>query len=158
MADDFYKALGLSFQDGQLHIDLSTGSTMVIPLTPKLKKASRQQRNRWELVSEGTSIYWPEIDEFLCVDEIYRERLERLPLMRECRFCGERSRWNSNTCDNCGKERWNDPDDTDLRRTLGQNERENYEVALAAVRLSRAEEKLTAHDQEQPDDEEKIRH
>lgn len=160
MTDDFYRAVRLDFVEGGIEIGLSTGVSFTIPFTSKLKAASKRERRHWEFVSNGSGIYWPDVDEFVSVDELYRDRTHAKALMRDCRFCGERSRWNSNTCDSCGKERWNDPDDTKLGRTLGKEERENYEVALARVRFDRAQQKLIDDAQRQPDAEEekKTRH
>ena len=81
------------------------------------------------------------------MDQLYFDTVGRRSLMRECRFCGERSRWDSETCESCGKERWNDPDDTKLGQALGKEERENYEIALARVRLDKVSKELTSNDE-----------
>lgn len=147
MADDFLRATEVSITDLGIDLVLSNGTSLCVPLTERLKKGTREQRNDWVFIAEGIAIHWPELDEDLNVDELYQDFVASKPLMRECRFCQERSRWNSNTCDNCGKERWNDPDDTELGRSLGEAERENYEAALARVGLDRAYEKLSTDDE-----------
>jgi hypothetical protein len=141
-SDDFFRAKEVSVDSEGIHINLTNGTSLDVPLTERLKKGTPEQRNNWRFIAEGIGIHWPELDEDLNVDELYRDLVASKPLMRDCRFCQERSRWNSNTCDNCGKERWNDPDDTDLGRSLGEAERESYQIAMARVKLDRSFKKL----------------
>jgi len=142
MADDFLRALEIAFVTEGLQITLTNGTDFVVPLTNRLKQATSSQRNNWTFIAEGMGIHWPEIDEDINVDELYNDFTASQTLIRDCRFCGGQSRWNSDTCDSCGKQRWNDPDDTKLGRDLGRAEREKYEMALARVRLDLAQQKI----------------
>lgn len=137
---DFLRALEISFVAEGLQVTLDNGQEITAPFTERLKQGTPEQRNNWVFIADGMGIHWPELDEDLNVDELYHDSVKTL--LRDCRFCNERSRWNSNTCDNCGKSCWNDPDDTKLGRQLGKSEREDYEIALARVRLDRAQQKL----------------
>jgi len=145
--DEFLRAVGVAVASDGIHIDLSNGTSITAPLTERLKKGTREQRNNWRFIAKGIGIHWPDLDEDLNVDELYFDSVGRRSLIRECRFCEERTRWNSEKCDNCGKERWNDPDDTTLGQALGKEERENYEVASARVRMDKATKELINHDE-----------
>lgn len=145
--DDFLRAQEVEINGRDLIIVLTNGTDFTVPLTERLKKATREQRENWRFIAQGIGIHWPDVDEDLNVDELYHDYVASKPLMRICRFCEERSRWNSDTCDNCGKERWNDPDDTKLGQELGKSERENYEIALARVKLDRAQKKLLSENE-----------
>ena len=146
-SDDFFRAKEVSVDSERIHITLTNGISIDVPLTERLKKGTREERNNWRFIAEGIGIHWEDLDEGLNVDELYRDFVASKPLMRDCRFCDERSRWNSNTCDNCGKERWNDPDDTAMGRALGEGERENYQIALARVKLDRTTKKLLSENE-----------
>lgn len=146
MADEFIKAKEVTFEPDGLEILTTCDKLFKVPYSKRLKQATRAQRRDWRLIAGGMGIHWPEIDEDLNVDELYREHLSANPLMRSCRFCGERSRWDAETCESCGKERWNDPDDTALGKALGEAERTNYEIARARVKVDRAYDKLKGND------------
>lgn len=112
-------------------LDLSDGRTIVVPLPEMVRVAPKQLRRHWVIIGDGAGIHWPRIGDDLVLDEM----LEPPTLVRRCRHCGAETRWNSARCEGCGKERWNDPDDTELGRSLGEEERTNYEAALAASKL-----------------------
>jgi hypothetical protein len=114
-------------------LDLEDGRSVVVPLPETVRVAPKQLRRRWVVVGDGAGLHWPGIGEDLILAEV----LEHPPLQRTCRFCQGTSRWNSSTCDVCGAARWNDPDDTKLGADLGEEERRNYEAALAASKLER---------------------
>lgn len=135
---DFFQASEVEILSYGMRITLTDGKTFEAPFNERLRHAPRKVRRNCEISAGGTRLSWPDLDEHLNVDELYYDRVDSPPLMRECRFCTERTRWNSTTCDNCGKERWNDPDDTDLGRALGEEERTNFQVALARARLDGA--------------------
>lgn len=57
-----------------LIVDLMGGRTISVPLAwyPRLAKASREQRNNWELAGGGFGIHWPDIDEDLSTEGLLR--------------------------------------------------------------------------------------
>jgi hypothetical protein len=125
--------------DDGIFVAFKDGRDVKAPLTERLRNASRKERDEWALIGGGVRVHWPILDEDLSAEGLwYENQPENPPLFRSCRFCGERTRWDSERCDSCGKERWNDPDDTDLGRELGKAERTDYKIALARVRLDGA--------------------
>ncbi len=56
---------GVSFEDDVLHVFLSDGREIRIPLEwfPKLRDASPEERQNWRLVGKGIGIHWPDLDE-----------------------------------------------------------------------------------------------
>lgn len=127
-------ALRITAAEVQRHVavlDLSDGRSVVVPLPETVRVAPKQLRRRWVVIGDGAGIHWPGIGEDLVLDEA----LEPPVLLRDCRFCGGQSQWSAESCDACGRERWNDPDDTELGRALGEGERRSYEAALAASRF-----------------------
>ena len=55
--------------DTELAVSLSDGRTIAVPLVwfPRLVNATPQQRERYELMGNGTGIHWPDIDEDISV-------------------------------------------------------------------------------------------
>ena len=146
MSDEFRRALDVEFTSEGMRITLTNGHTFIAPFSERLQRGTSRQRQNYRLLARGIGIHWPDLDEDLNVDELYFDSVGRRPLMRECRFCGERTRWNSETCESCGKERWNDPDDTALGRSLGEAERETYEIALARVKMDKITKDSNSND------------
>lgn len=64
------RAERVSFSDNMLHCHLEDGRGISVPLTwyPRLRDATDNQRNNWELVGPGIGIHWPELDEDLSVE------------------------------------------------------------------------------------------
>ncbi len=64
-----YRGVALSFTEDSLCLQLSDGREIRVPLEfyPKLKKASKSQRENFEIIGLGTGIHWPELDEDLSV-------------------------------------------------------------------------------------------
>lgn len=56
---------------------LNNGVLLKLPLNkyPRLKKATPQQLNKWELISEGIGVRWEELDEDLSVKGMIKESL-----------------------------------------------------------------------------------
>lgn len=133
----------LSVDGKGIYVVFKGGRDVTASLTERLREASPRDRDRWVLIGHGVGVHWPEMDEHLSAEGLWHDNQpENPPLFRECRFCNERTRWDSERCDSCGKERWNDPDDTKMGRALGEIERTNYAVALARVKVGRAMDSL----------------
>jgi hypothetical protein len=62
-------ALDVSFDTERLHVTLSDGRWISVPLAwfPRLHRATPEQRRRWELIGRGIGIHWPDVDEDLSV-------------------------------------------------------------------------------------------
>ncbi len=63
------QAQNISCTDESIIVELVDGRTISAPLVwfPKLSHATKKQLDNWELLGDGESIYWPEIDEDLSV-------------------------------------------------------------------------------------------
>jgi hypothetical protein len=68
---DFF-ATEIWFDEESLCMRLSDGRELKVPLEfyPRLKQASRKQRENFQLIGLGTGIHWPDIDEDLSVEGI----------------------------------------------------------------------------------------
>jgi hypothetical protein len=62
-------ATDLRFDDETLHVRLSDGREISVPLEwfPRLRNATAKQRTKWRLIGKGVGIHWEEIDEDISV-------------------------------------------------------------------------------------------
>lgn len=62
-------AANVRFSDDMMHVALTDGRTMSVPLIwfPLLHEATQQQRENFEIGGGGTSLHWQELDEDLSV-------------------------------------------------------------------------------------------
>ena len=60
----------LCVTDSEIMARLVDGRTVSVPLawSWRLSEASPEQRAHWELVGDGTSIHWPDIDEDISIE------------------------------------------------------------------------------------------
>jgi hypothetical protein len=65
-------AKALSFDDVAMHVTLTDGRMLSVPLIwfPILHTASPEQRSQYEIGAGGRSLHWPEIDEDLSVAQL----------------------------------------------------------------------------------------
>ena len=70
------EAEDVSVTDDTLHVELSDGRTISVPLAwyPRLVHATREERDNWELIGEGQGIRWPDLDEDLSVEGLIAGR------------------------------------------------------------------------------------
>lgn len=70
--DQKFVATLIWFADDKLHVLLDDAREISVPLEfyPRLNLASAAQREKYEIIGEGTAIHWPEIDEDLSVEGI----------------------------------------------------------------------------------------
>ncbi len=63
------QAKSLYFDKERIHVRLSDGREISAPLDwfPRLRNASDEQRQRWELIGYGVGIHWEAIDEDISV-------------------------------------------------------------------------------------------
>ena len=69
-------AKAVTFTEELLCLHLTDGREIRVPLEfyPRLKKATKEQRKKYEILGSGTGIHWPEIDEDLSVEGIVEGR------------------------------------------------------------------------------------
>jgi len=67
-------AVDVRFSDDALHVRLSDGREISVPLEwfPRLRHATAAQRNGWRLIARGVGIHWEEIDEDIAVTTLLR--------------------------------------------------------------------------------------
>ncbi len=67
-------ALGVRFSDDALHVSLSDGREVSVPLEwfPRLRDATPAQRNNWRLIARGIGIHWEDVDEDIAVTTLLR--------------------------------------------------------------------------------------
>ena len=63
-------ATDVSFKDDCLCVVLADGREVKVPVEwfPRLRDATDEQRQRWELIGGGVGIHWAEIDEDISVE------------------------------------------------------------------------------------------
>ncbi len=64
----------VSFTSDSLCVSLMDGRVISVPLTwyPKLLHASVEQRNNWQIAGGGYGIHWPDLDEDLSTEGMFR--------------------------------------------------------------------------------------
>ncbi len=62
--------------DTHLVVQLTDGRNVSVPLEwyPRMAAGSPSERNRWELIGNGSAIHWPDLDEDLSVEGILAGR------------------------------------------------------------------------------------
>ncbi len=62
-------AMDVGFDKEMMHVLLNDGREISIPLewVPKLRNATRKQREKWRLIGGGVGIHWQNLDEDLSV-------------------------------------------------------------------------------------------
>jgi hypothetical protein len=66
------RAAQVRFSDARLFVLLADGRELSVPLSwfPRLLAATSAQRERWQLLGEGTGIHWPDVDEDIAVPRL----------------------------------------------------------------------------------------
>ena len=67
------RARGVRFDADHLHVDLADGRSLGVPLAwfPWLKALSTEQREQYEVVGEGTGLWWDTPDEGISVPALF---------------------------------------------------------------------------------------
>lgn len=62
------------FDDDMMHIRLIDGQEIGVPLEwfPKLRDATKEQREKWRLIGKGVGIHWDELDEDISVSSLLK--------------------------------------------------------------------------------------
>jgi hypothetical protein len=68
-------AKSVSFDECNMHVHLTDGRTVTVPVDTyrRLREATPEQRNQWELIGRGSGIHWEDIDEDLSVSGLVRD-------------------------------------------------------------------------------------
>jgi hypothetical protein len=69
-------AQGVRVTQDSLHVDLSDGRTISVPLAwyPRLLHATAEERKNWRLIGMGRGIHWEAIDEDISVEGLLAGR------------------------------------------------------------------------------------
>jgi len=61
---------------GKLIVDLADGRTIIVPLEwyPRLVYGSRKERQNWQILADGDTIEWPDLDEHIGVEGLLAGR------------------------------------------------------------------------------------
>ena len=62
-------AIDVCVTESNLSVDLADGRKISVPIVwfPRLQKASKYDREKWQLLGDGQGIHWPTLDEDICV-------------------------------------------------------------------------------------------
>lgn len=68
------RAIDVKVSDDALMVTLMDGRRLSVPLNwfPRLSTASSKERSNFELLGGGVGIHWPDIDEDLSVEGLFR--------------------------------------------------------------------------------------
>lgn len=60
---------GHRFDEDMLNVQFSDGQEIKVPLEwfPRLRDATREQRDNWRLIGKGVGIHWEDLDEDISV-------------------------------------------------------------------------------------------
>ena len=70
------RASDVRVDDDELVVQLVDGRRVAVPLAPfpRLLRATKAERDAWELLGDGEGIHWPEVDEDVSVAGLLRGR------------------------------------------------------------------------------------
>ena len=62
-------AVSARCDEDMLHVELSDGREISVPLEwfPRLRDATPDLREKWELIGPGLGLHWPDVDEDISV-------------------------------------------------------------------------------------------
>ena len=66
----------VAIRGGKLIVDLADGRTLIVPLEwyPRLLYGSRKERQNWQILADGDTIEWPDLDEHIGIDGLLAGR------------------------------------------------------------------------------------
>lgn len=67
-------AQDVNFTEDSLHVVLADGREIIVPLvwSPRLLKATPEQRKNWRLIGGGVGIHWESVEEDISVESLLR--------------------------------------------------------------------------------------
>lgn len=68
------RAVLVSMSHDELTVGFDDGRTISVPLSwyPRLEHATREERQQWQLIGDGSGIHWPAVDEDISVEALLR--------------------------------------------------------------------------------------
>ena len=68
--------VNVTIMEEKMTVELIDGRNIVVPLEwyPRLKHASPEERDNWQLLGEGYAIEWPELDEHIGIEGLLSGR------------------------------------------------------------------------------------
>lgn len=68
------RAIRVSFDQDNLHVQLSDGRKISVPLEwfPRLRSATPKQLRNWRLIGDGVGIHWEDLDEDISIEGLLR--------------------------------------------------------------------------------------
>ena len=69
-------AVNVAIRDEKLIVDLADGRTLIVPLEwyPRLVNGAQKERENWNLLGDGYSIEWPDLDEDIGIEGLVAGR------------------------------------------------------------------------------------
>lgn len=69
-------ALKVEFVGDKFTIDFADGRSLIVPLSwyPRLLHANEAERRNWQLLGDGYTIEWPDLDEHIGIDGLVAGR------------------------------------------------------------------------------------
>ncbi len=70
----FPRAVDIEVTEDTLRVDLEDGRTIAVPTTwyPRLHHGTSEERGYWRLIGRGEGIHWPDLDEDISVEGLFR--------------------------------------------------------------------------------------
>lgn len=65
-------AINITFSEAKMVVFLENGRELAIPLEwfPRLRKATKEQLEKWRFIGKGEGIHWNEIDEDISIENL----------------------------------------------------------------------------------------
>jgi hypothetical protein len=65
-------AVNIVFSDSKMIVFLEDGRELSVPLEwfPRLRKATKEQLEKWRFIGKGEGIHWEEIDEDISIENL----------------------------------------------------------------------------------------
>ena len=65
-------AVNIVFSDSKMIVFLEDGRELSVPLEwfPRLRKATKEQLEKWRFIGKGKGIHWQEIDEDISIENL----------------------------------------------------------------------------------------
>ena len=67
-------AIDIVFSDSKMIVFLEDGRELSVSLEwfPRLRKATKEQLNKWGLIGNGEGVHWKEIDEDIAIENLLK--------------------------------------------------------------------------------------
>jgi len=65
-------AVNIFFSDSKMIVFLEDGRELSVPLEwfPRLRKATKEQLEKWRFIGKGEGVHWEEIDEDISIENL----------------------------------------------------------------------------------------